>query len=252
MASCFVWYEPASVFDSEAKATKEVFGNQGGNIMKTGLVCPCKAATRALVAVVTAVTVSSASGQALWINEFHYDNTGTDVDEFVEIAAPESLTELASVRLTLYNGGDGKPYGSSHLLSSFTPGESLNGIRFYSKLIPGLQNGAPDGMSLDVSGDVRQFISYEGLFSATGGPAVGRLSVDVGIAEPDTFPVGGSLSLTGIGGHDADFVWTQAGTASPGGVNPGQTVVPEPGTYALFTAGGLVAWAGWRRRHRTG
>ncbi len=106
--------------------------------MKTVSLCPHLAA---LLSLATASANLTASGQALWINEFHYDNTGTDIDEFVEIAAPESLTELASVRLTLYNGGDGKPYGNSHLLSSFTPGESVNGIRFYSKPITGLQNG---------------------------------------------------------------------------------------------------------------
>lgn len=217
--------------------------------MKTGLVCLRIAA---LLSLATAWAGLEASGQALWINEFHYDNTGTDVDEFVEIAAPESLTELAAVRLTLYNGGDGKPYGSSHLLSSFTPGESVNGIRFYSKSISGMQNGAPDGMSLDVGGEVRQFVSYEGFFTATAGPALGLLSIDVGVSEPDTSPLGGALAMTGSGGSGADFVWTQTGTASPGGLNPGQTVVPEPGTYALFTAGGLVAWAGWRRRRRRG
>lgn len=189
-----------------------------------------------------------ASGQSIWINEIHYDNLGTDVNEFVEIAAPTSLTDLATVRLTLYNGGDGKTYGNSHLLSSFTAGETVGDVRFYSKTISGMQNGAPDGMSLDVSGDVRQFLSYEGVFMAAAGPAAGLLSVDLGVAEPDTWPVGGSLALRGTGATGGDFVWSQAGTASPGGLNPGQTVVPEPATYALFTAGGLVVWAGWRRR----
>ena len=218
--------------------------------MKTVLLYPSLALTWATATLALAITTFTARGQSLWINEFHYDNLGTDVDEFVEVAAPESLADLASVRLTLYNGGDGKPYGSSHLLSTFTPGESVNGVRFYSKLITGLQNGAPDGLALDVGGEVKHFISYEGTFTANAGPALGLLSSDVGVSELDTSPLGGALGMSGSGAGPADFIWNYESTASPGGLNSGQTVVPEPRTYALLTAGSLVAWAGWRRRRR--
>ncbi len=213
--------------------------------MKAVALCP-------LIGILVSIPLFPASGQVPWINEIHYDNTGTDVDEFVEIAAPESLVELASVRLTLYNGGDGKTYGSSHLLSTFTPGALVEGFRFYSKLIPGMQNGAPDGMSLDIGGEVTQFLSYEGSFAATAGPAAGLFSVDLGVAEPDTSPLGGALALTGSGSSGSDFLWSYTGGATPGGLNPGQAVVPEPETYALFCAGGLVLWAGWRRTRARG
>lgn len=205
-----------------------------------------------LVGILVSTPLVPSPGQVPWINEFHYDNTGTDVDEFVEIAAPESLADLASVRLTLYNGGDGKTYGSSHLLSTFTAGSVVDGIRFYSKLIPGLQNGAPDGMSLDIGGSVSQFLSYEGTFAATAGPAAGLLSVDVGAIELDTSPLGGALALAGLGSSGGDFVWNYTGTATPGGLNPGQAVVPEPETYALMSAGGLVMWGLWRRKRAGG
>ena len=59
------------------------------------------------------LAAAPARGQILWINEFHYDNTGVDSQEFVEVIAPSSLADLTNIRLTLYNGGDGTPYGAS-------------------------------------------------------------------------------------------------------------------------------------------
>jgi hypothetical protein len=38
-----------------------------------------------------------------WINEFHYDNAGTDAGEFIEIAGLAG-TNLAGWQLVLYNG----------------------------------------------------------------------------------------------------------------------------------------------------
>src|SRR5262249_6399341 len=38
-----------------------------------------------------------------WINEFHYDNVGTDVGEFIEIAGAAG-TNLSGYSLVLYNG----------------------------------------------------------------------------------------------------------------------------------------------------
>ncbi len=42
--------------------------------------------------------------QNAWINEFHYDNTGTDVNEFVEIVIENAGTyTLSDFRVDLYN-----------------------------------------------------------------------------------------------------------------------------------------------------
>lgn len=196
----------------------------------------------------TALLAASALAQNAWINEFHYDNSGTDAGEFVEIAASSALTDLAAVRLTLYNGGDGSPYGSSHLLSSFTPGETLSGFTLYYKMIGGLQNGAPDGLSLDLGGNVLDFLSYEGAFLGKGGPADGLWSRDVGVLESETGPAGGSLGLAGGGGGPLDFVWELSGTATPGGINLGQSLIPEPGAASILGLGGLVMWLGRRKR----
>src|SRR5690554_6919660 len=44
-----------------------------------------------------------------WINEFHYDNIGGDVGEFVEIAG-EAGIDLSNYNLELYNGLNGSRY----------------------------------------------------------------------------------------------------------------------------------------------
>lgn len=186
--------------------------------------------------------------QSLWINEFHYDNTGTDLNEFVEVAVPSNWTDLAAVRLTLYNGSDGRTYGTAHPLSTFTAGESVDGMTYYSKAISGLQNGAPDGLALDWNGELQDFVSYEGAFFGSAGPAAGALSVDVGFFEGDANPPGGSIGRTGEGRVAGDFQWASFVEASPGGINPGQTTVPEPGTGVLLLV--LVVCLGLTHRRR--
>lgn len=192
---------------------------------------------------------ADAVGTGPWINEFHYDNTGTDVGEFVEIAVPWTLTDLASVRLTLYNGGDGRPYGSAHLLTTFAAGDTIEGITFYSKSISGMQNGAPDGLSLDVAGEVVHFVSYEGVFTGSQGPAAGLGSLDIGVFQDDTTRAGASVGLIGAGARPEDFLWASLPEATPGGLNLGQAItVPEPRVPVLLAwmAGGLLL--GRRRR----
>ncbi len=197
----------------------------------------------------TALTAGSASGQVFWVNEFHYDNAGTDSGEFVEIAAPASFADLSSVQFTLYNGGSGDPYGSSHPLSTFSVGDTVAGVTLYSKGISGIQNG-PDGFALEVGGTVVQFLSYEDVFGAQSGPASGLTSVAIGVSESETTPTGSSLGLTGGGAGPGDFNWTSFGTASPGSLNPGQVVIPEP-SRSLLAAGLLLAgFALWHRRPR--
>ncbi|MDZ7317235.1 MAG: hypothetical protein ONB24_14040 [candidate division KSB1 bacterium] len=159
----------------------------------------------------------------VWINEFHYDNTGSDVGEFVEVAAPSSFGELSAVTLTFYNGGDGKKYASSKL-SSFSVGTTQDGFTFYYLDRSGIQNGDPDGLCLDYNGTVLQFISYEGDFVAADGPAAGRISVDIGVAENESTPVGFSLQLKGNGTQYNHFAWAGPIAATKGAPNTDQAL----------------------------
>jgi hypothetical protein len=170
----------------------------------------------------------------VFINEFHYDNTGGDEGEFVEIAvAPDFIGNPADISLLLYNGADGKVYGT-HGLGTFDHIEektTSSSHKLYHKFINGIQNGAPDGFAVvnTVTSQVLQFISYEGTFTATEGPAAGMTSTDIGVSQNITGPIEfAALGLTGIGAGVADFAWTRFGNDiphSPGNPNHGQTFV---------------------------
>jgi hypothetical protein len=51
---------------------------------------------------------------AVFSNEFHYENTGADVGERVEIAG-EVGTDLTDRSLVFYNGADGTTYATAPL-----------------------------------------------------------------------------------------------------------------------------------------
>ncbi|MGE0393186.1 MAG: lamin tail domain-containing protein [Vicinamibacterales bacterium] len=177
----------------------------------------------ALALLLFAVAASYPQAQpAVFINEIHYDNTGTDAGEFIEIAGPAG-TDLSGYSLVLYNGANGQTYDTDAL--SGTIPDQQNGFGTVSLAYPvnGIQNGAPDGVALVQGATVLQFLSYEGPFTATNGPAAGLTSTDIGVAENGSEPVGLSLRLTGTGATYTDFAWAGPSAQSPGAVNAGQT-----------------------------
>ncbi len=171
---------------------------------------------------------SATAATAVFINEIHYDNTGTDAGEAIEIAGPAG-TDLTGWSLVLYNGSGGAPYNTMPLGGAISDQQNGFGTLSFSYPVNGIQNGAPDGIALvDPSNAVVQFLSYEGTFAAVGGPADGLTSTDIGVSEPGTGPVGESLQLTGTGQFYEDFTWSASSPNTFGAVNTGQT----------FSAGG--------------
>lgn len=163
----------------------------------------------------------------VFINEFHYDNTGADAGEFVEIAVSSKFTGVpGDISLLLYNGADGATYGIAHALSTFTQGTTSGGHTLYSKLITGIQNGNPDGFALVVGGVLTQTISYGGSFVGTSGVATGRTFTDIGVRQTSTETAGQfALGLTGSNATPQSFSWTKFSNLphSPEAVNSGQT-----------------------------
>ncbi len=160
-------------------------------------------------------------GGSAWINEFHYDNDSTDVNEFVEVAGSAG-TDLSGWQLIAYNGSNGASYKTVNLSGVLT--NESNGFGFIDFAMSGLQNGGPDGIALiDATGSVVQFLSYEGTFSATDGPAVGMTSTSVGVSETTSTPVGYSLQLTGTGTDYNQFTWASAANDTPGYANNNQS-----------------------------
>lgn len=172
-----------------------------------------------------AFTVTSICfGQTIFINEIHYDNTGGDVGEGVEICGPAGI-DLAGYQVRLYNGSNGGLYDTILNLSGIIPNQQNNmGTLWFPK--EEIQNGNPDGFALvDNSGNVIQFLSYGGIITAIDGPAAGMISENIGVVETEaTTPVGYSLQLIGSGSEYTDFTWSVPIVATPGLPNTTQTL----------------------------
>jgi hypothetical protein len=161
-----------------------------------------------------------------WINEIHYDNDGTDNGEFIEIVIEDASSyTLSDFQVDLYNGSDGTSY-NSETVNNFTEGTTVGNYTIYYWEVSGIQNGAPDGMALSYNGTLisGQFLSYEGTFTATNGPANGYTSTDIGVSETSSTPLGESLQLSGTGTQYSDFTWQGPATDTKGNVNNNQTI----------------------------
>lgn len=188
-----------------------------------------------------------------WINEIHYDNISTDVNEMIEVVIKRADTlSLADFTVTLYNGGNGLSYNSQSL-SSFTAGNVNGDYYFFYFIYPpdGIQNG-PDGIALDWAGNLIQFISYEGVFAASGGPADGITSSLIGAYETNSKPIGSSIQLVGTGLQYSHFHWVDP-VATPGSLNVNQTLgtpppsVPLDWRYLLLVFAALAATIIYRK-----
>ncbi|MFO7895620.1 MAG: FlgD immunoglobulin-like domain containing protein [Candidatus Cloacimonadales bacterium] len=200
--------------------------------------------TRFMVWIFSIIFVSL-SAQNIWINEFHYDNEGTDVDEFIEIVfemAPGD--DLADYEIFLYNGSNNGTYDSVNL-ADFTAGDVVEGFSFFYKVFPsnGIQNGAPDGIALAYAGSLVQFISYEGTMTGADGPAAGVMSEDIGVEESSSTPIGYSLQLTGTGAQYSHFSWMEPQPHTMGQLNPDQSFggTPDP-TITVTSPNGGEEW----------
>ncbi len=175
-------------------------------------------------------TAAAAVPTRPFLAEIHYDNVGTDSGEFVEVQLPPG-TSTAGWTVVLYNGSGGAAYRTSPLPAVTAPA-GAPAVAVLDYPVDGVQNGSPDGVALvDQNGAVVvEFLSYEGTFTAVGGPAGGTNSTDIGVAETSTTPVGSSLSRTYDAASDS-YVWRAPAASTRGVVNAGQPAgppAPEP------------------------
>ncbi|GHE07983.1 ExeM/NucH family extracellular endonuclease [Klenkia taihuensis] len=177
-------------------------------------------AVGALVAggLVTTAAPAAAAPTDARITEIHYDNAGTDSGEAIEVTAP-SAEDLTGLSLVLYNGNSAAAattYGTKAVPASDT------GIAVVTYPANGIQNGSPDGVALVAAdGTVVQFLSYEGVVTASNGPAAGLTSTDIGVSETGDQPAGQSLQLV-------DGAWTGPLASTFGSPNGGGGTDPEP------------------------
>ncbi len=166
--------------------------------------------------------LSSAASADVFINELHYDNSGTDVNERVEILG-NAGTSLSGWKVVLYNGGDGRAYSTVNLSGTLPNQCGNHGTLAFN--VTGIQNGNPDGVALiNASNAVVQFLSYGGTFTAIDGLASGRTSSNIGVSESSSTLSTQSLQLRGTGTAYSQFTWAAPSTSSFGACNSGQTL----------------------------
>lgn len=179
---------------------------------------------------------------SVFINEIHYDNANSDVDEGFEIAGPAG-TDLSSYTLTKYNGNGGASYGEVALSGTIPDLSNGYGVVWFGLPANGFQNGAPDGLALSSGGVLIQFLTYEGQITATDGVALNTTSTDIGVQETSSTPLGHSLQLSGSGTTYEDFTWSDPSANTNGNVNTGQSFgivvdptisISSPGNNATF------------------
>lgn len=176
---------------------------------------------------VTPALAQPGNDSTVFINEFHYDNAGTDVGEFVEIAGPAG-TDLSGYSIVLYNGNGGASYDTDSFTGTITDQQNGFGTAVIEYPSNGIQNGPPDGIALVGPNGLIQFLSYEGAFTGVGGPADGVRSTDVGVEETGTEPAGQSLQLQGTGTTFGDFTFAGPLAQTKGQPNMVQTFAAAP------------------------
>ena len=156
------------------------------------------------------------------IDEIHYDNVGIDTGEFVEVEGAAGAS-LAGYQVVLYNGNGGVPYTTTALSGAMPASCGARGVVVITYPQDGIQNGSPDGVAL-IAGDgtVLDFMSYEGVFTATIGPAAGFTSRDIG-AQQNGAALGTSLQRDSTTGTWASGPATQ-GTCNPSTPVPTNTL----------------------------
>jgi predicted extracellular nuclease len=199
-----------------------------------------------LAGLMPAAAVPVRAVTSVFINEIHYDNTGTDAGEAIEVAGPAG-TDLTGWSIVLYNGSGGAVYDTDVLSGTIPDQQAGFGTVVLSYAVNGIQNGAPDGVALvDPSSAVIQFLSYEGTFTAVGGPANGMTSTNIGVQENGTEPVGQSLQLQGSGTAYEAFTWSALPIGQTfGAVNTGQTFGSAAILPVATCGGALVGASGY-------
>lgn len=148
-------------------------------------------AMSAVAALALPLVAAAAPGDPA-VTEIHYDNAGADTGEAIEVTAAPGA-DLTGWKVALYNGSGGAAYSTRAL-----PAANSDGVSVLTYPTDGVQNGSPDGLALvRPDGSVAEFLSYEGVFTAVGGPANGMTSVDIGVSETSSTPAGQSLQKVG-------------------------------------------------------
>lgn len=183
-----------------------------------------------------AICTFSYAQTEVFINEIHYDNIGADSDEGVEIAGPAG-TDLTGWSLIFYNDSGGTIYDTETLTGIIPNLQNNRGVLWFGH--SNIQNDAEGIALVDPYGNVIQFLSYEGVITATDGAALGMISTNIGMFEDGTEVVDYSLQLTGTGSYYENFVWVMPAFHTRETINNSQSFIAEPAILSNYFLSGL-------------
>jgi DNA/RNA endonuclease G (NUC1) len=192
---------PGATFTWSSSAPGVATVSATGLVMGTGAGDAQITATAASGVSNSAIVHVSPLGSAspVRFNEIHYDNVAVDTGEAIEVEGPAG-TDVTGYSIVLYNGSNGAPYNTITLTGTLAESCEARGVLAVSFPQDGLQNGAPDGMALfDNTGALVEFRSYEGVMTASSGPAALVTSTDIGAEESNSTPAGLSLQRNSSG-----------------------------------------------------
>ncbi len=78
-------------------------------------------------------------------SELHYDNTGTDANEAIELSGPVGQS-LDGWIVVLYNGANGAVYNTRALTGTIPVTCGARGVVVLASPVNGIQNRSPDGV----------------------------------------------------------------------------------------------------------
>lgn len=180
-------------------------------------------------------------GQIAWINEYHYANNWSDVNEFIEIVVRNTGEwEEAKYMVEFYDGRTGKTY-MTKTLNDFIIGDTTDDCLIYYYPFEGdsIQNGTGgfalsyDSVLIDGRTAYNQFISYGGIMIGTQGAAKDKVSHDPGFIQNTTTSPYESIQMTGEHFIWWGFQWT-ADSMTPGLPNPGQIINEAPMKFIII------------------
>ncbi len=163
-----------------------------------------------------------------WINEFHYLNTGVDIEEGIEVAGIAG-TDLSCYKLYIFKNSSICNLIDSIPLTGIIDNESnLFGALWFPFLgMPDVDGGIAlqyNGGSCDCPNEKRilHTVAYRTDFPACGSVAPSTILENIVVRETASTPVGHSLQMTGTGTGFSEFSWSPPGLASAGDLNVGQ------------------------------
>jgi DNA/RNA endonuclease G (NUC1) len=183
--------------------TATIRGRQPGGPITITVTGTSNGETKVATSTVTVIGTATIVPSTTFVSEVHYDNSGTDADEKIEIEG-DALTSLDGWSLVMYNGSPGSltlgVYATIPLTGSIPATCGARGVVVINFPVNGIQNGEADGWALiNAQGQVTELKSYEGTFTATGGPAAGLPSAAIGADESAAPTAGRSVQRAGNG-----------------------------------------------------